>query len=164
MVLIAFLVVALDQFTKHLVLAYLPGAQEYSVINGFLRLVHWTNTGAAWSMFPGKNSVLAVVAVAALVILFLSRHHFDSRTVPGRVSFGLIFGGIIGNLIDRLTIGHVIDFLYFYVRQRSGTEIGFPAFNVADSAICVGVCLIFITTWRHERRPRLEEPAPQPSE
>jgi signal peptidase II len=102
--------------------------------------------------------VLALVALIALVVLYLSRHHFDSRTLLGQVAFGLIFGGIMGNLIDRLFRGHVIDFLYFYVQQRGG-EVGFPAFNDADSAICTGVGLIFLMTWRNERHPAAAESA-----
>jgi signal peptidase II len=113
--------------------------------------VHWGNTGAAWSLFRGNNNVLALVALTALVVLFFSRHHFDSRTLLGQAAFGLICGGIVGNLVDRLCRGHVIDFLYFYLQQRGGTEIGFPAFNVADSAICTGVGLVFLLTWKSER-------------
>lgn len=150
--LVALVIVGLDQLTKLLVLKFLGYAQEKVIINGFFKLVHWANTGAAWSLFRGNNNVLALVAAVALVVLFLSRHHFDSRTMLGQVAFGLIFGGIVGNLIDRLLRGHVIDFLYFYVQQRGG-EVGFPAFNVADSAICTGVGLIFLITWRNERHP-----------
>ena len=157
--LIAVSIVALDQATKGLVLHWLGYAQEKVVIEGFFKFVHWQNTGAAWSLFRGNNQLLAVIALLALVILFLSRHHFDSRTVLGQVAFGLIFGGIVGNLIDRLLRGHVIDFLYFYLQQRAGGEIGFPAFNVADSAICTGVALIFLITWRNEREARPAETA-----
>jgi signal peptidase II len=148
---IALLVVGLDQLTKHLVTKLLGHSEEKVLIDGFFKFVHWGNTGAAWSLFRGKNELLAVVALVALVVLFFSRRHFDSRTVLGQTAFGLIFGGIVGNLIDRLTVGHVIDFIYFYLQQRGGGEIGFPAFNVADSAICTGVGLIFLTTWRNER-------------
>ena len=116
--LIALAVIALDQFSKQLVLRFLGYAQEKVVIEGFFKLVHWGNTGAAWSLFRGNNEVLAVVALLALIVLFFSRHHFDSVTWMGQSALGLIFGGIIGNLIDRLTVKHVIDFLYFYVEQR----------------------------------------------
>ena len=129
---------ALDQLTKQIVLRFLGYAQEKVVIEGFFKFVHWGNTGAAWSLFRGNNGLLAGVALVALLVLFLSRHHFDSRTLLSQVAFGLIFGGIVGNLIDRLWVGHVIDFIYFYVQPRGGSEIGFPAFNVADSAICTG--------------------------
>ena len=156
--LIALAVVALDQFTKGLVLKLLGYAQEKVVVEGFFKFVHWQNTGAAWSLFRGNNYLLAIVALLALVVLFMSRHHFESRTLLGQVAFGLIFGGIVGNLIDRLWRGHVIDFIYFYLQQRGGGDIGFPAFNVADSAICSGVGLIFLITWKNEREMRSVEP------
>jgi len=159
--LIAVLVIALDQFTKQIVLQHLPQpGQENVVIQGFFKFVHWGNTGAAWSLFRGNNELLAGVALVALLALFLSRHHFDSRTLLSQVAFGLIFGGIVGNLIDRLRVGHVIDFIYFYLQQRGGTEIGFPAFNVADSAICTGVGLVFLITWRSDRKVKPVEPSP----
>lgn len=143
-------VLVLDQLTKALVLRLMGYAEEKVLLAGFFKLVHWTNTGAAWSLFRGNNGLLAAIALAALLVLYLSRHHFDSRSVPGQVAFGLIFGGITGNLLDRIFRGHVVDFLYFYVDQRGGGEVGFPAFNVADSAICLGVALVFYNTWRSE--------------
>lgn len=140
----------LDQLTKLVVLSYLGYAQEKVVIPGFFKFVHWGNTGAAWSMFYGYNGVLAVVALAALIVLFLMRRHFEVGALPGQISLGLIFGGILGNLTDRLLRKHVIDFIYFYVIRRNGDEAGFPAFNVADSAICVGVGLLFLISWRSD--------------
>ncbi len=155
--LIALWVIAVDQITKALVLRFMAYTQEKVIVEGFFKFVHWANTGAAWSIFRGNNGILALIALVALVILFLSRHHFDSRTLLGQVAFGLIFGGIVGNLLDRVFRHHVIDFLYFYLQQRGGNEIGFPAFNVADSAICTGVALIFILTWKNEREPKAAE-------
>ena len=157
---IAVLVIALDQFTKLMVLRFLGYAQEKVLIPGFFKFVHWGNTGAAWSLFRGNNELLAGVAIVALLVLFLSRHHFDSRTLFSQVAFGLVFGGIVGNLIDRLWAGHVIDFIYFYLQQPAGREIGFPAFNVADSAICTGVGLVFLITWRSDRKAKPAEPSP----
>ncbi len=157
---IGLLVIGLDQLTKQVVLRLLGYAQEKVVVEGFFKFVHWGNTGAAWSLFRGNNQLLAVVAVVALGVLFFSRHHFDSRTLRGQVAFGLIVGGIVGNLIDRLWAGHVFDFIYFYVQQRGGTEVGFPAFNVADSAICTGVGLIFLITWKSERAAKPAEASP----
>jgi signal peptidase II len=147
----ALLIIALDQLTKQIVLRFLGYAQEHVIVDGFFKFVHWGNTGAAWSMFRGNNNFLAIVALVALVLLYISRHHFDSRTWLGQLAFGLIFGGIVGNLIDRVFRKHVIDFLYFYVQQRGGGEVGFPAFNVADSAICTGVALVFFITLKNER-------------
>src|SRR5262245_522644 len=155
--LIALAVTGLDQLTKWIVLRLLGYAQEKVIVEGFFKFVHWGNTGAAWSLFRGNNKLLAIVAVVALAVLYFSRHHFDSRTFLGQVAFGFIIGGIIGNLIDRIWAGHVIDFIYFYLIQRGGGEIGFPAFNIADSAICTGVGLIFLLTLRNERGPATAE-------
>ena len=155
--LIAGLVIILDQLTKQIVLRSLGYAQERIVIDGFFKFVHWVNTGAAWSLFRGRNELLAVVAIVALVVLFFTRHHFDARTLLGQTAFGLICGGIVGNLIDRLRVGHVIDFIYFYVQRRDGSDLGFPAFNVADSAICTGVGLVFLLTWKGERHAGPDE-------
>ena len=112
-------------------------------------------------MFRGNNALLALIAVVALVALFLSRRHFDARSRLGQAAFGLICGGILGNLIDRVWAKHVIDFLYFYIQPRGGTEIGFPAFNVADSAICTGVGLVFLLTLRSERSVKAAESVSQ---
>ena len=150
---IAAVVFVLDQFTKWIVLHALPWGEEKILIPGFFKFVHWDNTGAAWSLFSGNNRMLALVAVLAFVALFLTRHHFNSHTLPGQVAFGLIFGGIAGNLTDRLRFGHVVDFIYFYLQRRGGGEIGFPAFNLADTAICTGVGLIFLITWKTEHSP-----------
>jgi signal peptidase II len=149
-------VIALDQITKFVVLKYLGFYEERVILRGFFRFVHWHNTGAAWSMFSGNNGLLAVIAFVAVIALFLARRHFDAHRLGGQVCLGLIFGGIIGNLIDRLRVGHVVDFLYFYVIRRDGTEAGFPAFNVADSAICSGVGLLFILSWRSRAGDPLE--------
>lgn len=155
---IALLVLAADQLTKELVLQFLPNVwDEKTVLPGFFKLVHWQNTGAAWSSFTGKNGLLAIIAIAALIILFFSRHHFNSHTLLGQFAFGLVIGGIMGNLVDRIFRAHVVDFLRFYLRQRGGVETGFPAFNVADSAICIGVTLVFLITWRNEHATKPAE-------
>ena len=140
-VLVAGLIFALDQFTKSAVLNYLAYAQEKIIVPGFFKFVHWGNTGAAWSLFTGNNGLLALIAVGALVVLYLARHHFGADTLAGRLALGLIFGGILGNLFDRLLPDrrHVVDFIYFFIIRNDGREVGFPAFNVADSAICVAV-------------------------
>lgn len=144
---IAISLLFVDQLSKWSVVGRLPLGSEWAVLPGFFRLVHWGNTGAAWSLFHGNNLMLAAVSMGALVVLFLARHHFEAGTVPGQVALGLVFGGILGNLLDRLIHGHVVDFLYFHLYRRDGVEMGFPAFNVADSAICTGVGIIFILSW-----------------
>jgi signal peptidase II len=155
---LAMLVLALDQITKAIVLHLLPMVgNEKIVIDGFFKFVHWQNTGAAWSLFHDKNGLLAIVAAVALVVLYYSRHHFEMHTCLGQIAFGLIIGGILGNLVDRIRVHHVIDFVYFYLQTRNGREIGFPAFNVADTAICTGVGLIFLITLRNGHSPKSTE-------
>jgi len=162
---IAGVVYGLDQLTKWLVLRSLAEGHERVVIEGFFKFVHWGNTGAAWSMFRGNNATLAIVALVALLVLFLTRHHFESKTITGQIAFGLIFGGIIGNLTDRLMPSrqHVIDFIYFYIDRANGRELGFPAFNIADSGICIGVALVFWLTWRSEKQRKVAQPNESPS-
>jgi signal peptidase II len=150
---IAAIVLALDQFTKHIVLKLLDRGEEKVVLDGFFKFVNWGNTGAAWSLFKDHNGVLAVVSALALAGLLVWHRHFHIETLLGRVSLGLICGGIAGNLVDRVNPAgnhQVVDFLRFYLVTRSYNEIGFPAFNVADSAICVGVGLLIILSFRLE--------------
>lgn len=148
-----------DQFTKLAVSRILNYADQYIVVDGFFKFVHWGNTGAAFSMFNGNNGLLALVSLLAVVMLVLGRRHFEVDKPLGQVATGLILGGILGNLTDRLRVGHVIDFIYFHLRQRGGSEIGFPAFNVADSAICIGVGLLFLLSFTSQPA----RPAPQDS-
>jgi signal peptidase II len=157
MAVIAVAIFALDQLAKFLALQYLGPVQggvsrEHVVVDGFFKLVLWGNTGAAWSLFHDSNEALAIVSLIALLGLFIWRNKFDTSTWLGQLSLGLIFGGIVGNLFDRLDPhrAQVIDFLRFYLRKRSGEEVGFPAFNIADSAICVGVALLIILSWKRD--------------
>ena len=124
---LALVVLALDQFTKWLVLHALNLGDEMTVIPGFFKLVQWRNTGAAWSQFSGNNNALAFVAFRALLLLAVMcfrQHH----TLASQIAFGLIVGGIAGNLTDRLLPGRhaVVDFLYFYLQQRNGASSVFP--------------------------------------
>ncbi len=162
-VLVAVWVLLLDQLTKSIVLRELAYAQERVLIDGFFKFVHWGNAGAAWSLLnnlAGSNELLAVVSLMALLFLVFARNQFETSSLPGRVSMGLMIGGILGNLYDRLHPArrHVIDFIYFYAYRRSGAEIGFPAFNVADSAICVGVGLMLIAMFASQRSAKSAPP------
>lgn len=154
---IALCLLVLDQLTKWLVIHRLHLGDEVRVLPGFFNLVHWGNTGAAWSLFHGNNQALATVSAVALLVLYWARSYFEGDTVPGQIALGLIFGGIVGNLIDRMVHQHVIDFLYFHVYRRDGEVLGFPAFNLADTAICTGVGVVFLLSWLPHRR-RLDEP------
>ena len=151
--LVALVVLAFDQISKFAVLRWLGVEDQRVIIEGFFRIVHWTNRGAAWSLFneaSGSNLWLGLFAVVALAVLFTVRRHFDVHMLMGQIALGLVIGGITGNLVDRFLHGHVIDFLYFYLERRGGGELGFPAFNVADMAICTGVGLVFLMSWQKE--------------
>jgi signal peptidase II len=154
---LALSIFTLDQFTKWLVLHTTYEGDEKVIIPGFFNLAHRANTGAAWSMFTGNNTLLAAVALVAGAALIFARRQFHSHKLTGQLALGLIFGGILGNLTDRLLPGRhaVVDFLHFYLQRRGGSSApwDFPAFNVADSAICTGVALIFLVNWRNESAP-----------
>lgn len=153
-----------DQLTKYLVLRTLGFQEERVLLPGFFKLVHWGNTGAAWSLFRHNNGILAGVSALALAGLWIFRRHFESHRMAGQVALGLLLGGIAGNLLDRLLPSrhHVIDFIRFYLEPRGGGEVGFPAFNVADIAICTGVGLLILLSWQNDPR-RTPSPAGKPS-
>jgi signal peptidase II len=140
--LIAFFVVVLDRLAKLGVERNIPLHDGIQIIPGFFRLTHLENRGAAFGLFadspsPWKVATLVLFSVVALIVvstLLWKNSHTMSTTGVG---LALILGGAIGNLWDRLTAGHVTDFLLFYVGRHQ-----WPAFNVADSAIVVGACLL----------------------
>ena len=142
---IGLVILALDQITKWLIIQKIPGPsydESIVVIEGFFKLVHYGNTGAAWSMFTGNNFWLAIFSVVALVFLWVFRRHFGVEELLGQIALGLILGGVAGNLIDRVVHNHVVDFLQFYI------PFPFPAFNIADSGICGGVGLMFLLSFK----------------
>lgn len=139
---------AVDQATKFLIERTLAPLESRVVIPGCFNLVNWRNTGAAWGMFQDSNLVLTIVGVLCILGLIAFRRSLLLTHRASALALGLILGGIVGNTIDRLRVGAVIDFLDFYVGVRH-----WPAFNVADSGICVGVALYLIVSWRSPTRP-----------
>jgi len=146
-VLIAVAIALADQLTKLLVLRAVDPAHPVVIVDGFFRLVHWGNTGAAWGIFQDSNILLAVISVLTVIALYLFRHSFQIHLVGSQVALGLIAGGITGNVVDRFWHGYVVDFLDFYVDGHH-----WPAFNIADSAICCGVVLYVLVSVCAERR------------
>lgn len=146
-------VLGADQATKLVVIATLPYNPLHShapgsavnLIPGFAYFIHVGNTGAAWSMLSGRSLLLAGLAATTLVAIFFWRHSLGLRDRPGQTAFGLLCGGVAGNLIDRVAHGHVVDF----VDLHFGSYI-YPTFNVADSGICIGVLLYL---WHSLRAP-----------
>ena len=145
---LAFVILIADQVTKQLIERTLPLGTFYPpdnviLIPGFFNLVHVGNTGAAWSLFSGYPKALAALGIMALLLLYFFRNALQLKLPHAQWSFGLIIGGILGNLIDRFRLGHVTDFLDFHA---AGWH--FPSFNVADSAITIGVALHILFSFR----------------
>ena len=153
---IATITFVLDQVTKSMIAArlpfgsYGPGAR-IEVVRGFFNLVHVGNTGAAWSMFSGGSFGLALVAMGALAAIFYWRRTLGLHHRGVQPAFGLLCGGILGNLVDRVRYGHVIDFLDLHF----GNYI-YPTFNVADSAICIGVFWYILWSLRQPATTKAE--------
>jgi len=148
--LIAMLVTLLDQASKSLIRGRFDLYENLVVIQGLFDLRYIQNTGAAWGMFAGGHNWLALLSVLVLLAMVLGRRSFFHPGQIDQTAFGLLLGGITGNLIDRVRLQYVVDFLDFYWRGRH-----FPAFNLADSAICVGVGLVLLSQYVAARAERL---------
>ncbi|HSD38739.1 MAG TPA: signal peptidase II [Rhodocyclaceae bacterium] len=145
---LAVLVIGLDQISKQVVLSHLTYGQSIQV-TGFFDLVLLYNPGAAFSFLANHDGwqrwffiVLAFVICSWLIVLV--RKHQAETLQP--LAFSLVIGGALGNVIDRFQIGAVVDFLYFHIGAH-----GWPAFNLADSAICLGVGLMILSQLREAR-------------
>jgi len=157
---IATLIIALDQWTKWLVRTNIPAGQSWLPdsllwLSPYARIVHWYNKGAAFGIFQEGSMVFTVLAfnVSAAIIYYYPQ--VSSQDWPLRVAMSMQLGGAIGNLVDRLTIGHVTDFI------SVGT---FPVFNIADSSISVGCVVLLLGVWWQERNAKKEKLQPPASE
>ena len=136
-------IVGLDQLAKHLVQAHLILGQAVALLPGFFNLTHTRNTGAVWGTLQHQNAWLTIFSLLALgLIAFCYRWLVDARRVH-RLALGLMLGGVLGNLIDRVRLGWVVDFLDVYWRNHH-----WPTFNLADAAIFLGVAAYLISAWR----------------
>ena len=141
--LVSALVIAADQLTKWIALAELTGRGSIEVIPGFLNWTLAFNTGAAFSFLADAGGwqrwffALLAIGISGLLVFWLARTaRGDWRNAA---PLALIIGGALGNLIDRLRFGHVVDFVHVYYQDWH-----YPAFNVADSAICIGAVLLIL--------------------
>ena len=144
LVVTAGLIIILDQIAKALILKGMPLYDSVPVIPGFFNITHVHNPGGAFGVFAGGSILLRKVlflfisSLAAILVLYL--YIKTPKDYPFlALGFALIFGGAVGNLIDRIRFGTVVDFLDFHV-----SGLHWPAFNVADSAITVGVSIFII--------------------
>ena len=143
--------VVFDQATKAIVRATLPLYDSVTVIPGFLSLTHVRNTGAAFGFlsgveFPFKAAVMTLIALVALVAIILYGMKATTHQPVAQIGLALVVGGAVGNLIDRVTAGHVVDFVDVYWRGWH-----FWAFNAADAGISIGAALLIIDMIRVDR-------------
>ncbi len=139
----------LDQLTKHLVLLRITPDRPRVVIPNFFELVNVTNTGAAFGNFKNHNGFFVVLSCVALIVVSYLLLRPAARDPWNRTALGLLLAGILGNLTDRLLHGHVIDFLLFNLHIPRADP--WPAFNVADSCICIAVICFLIHSFRDSR-------------
>lgn len=133
-----------DQITKHHIQKNFMLHESVSVIDGFFSLTYILNPGAAFGIFSDQSETFRAiffmtVSVIALILLAFFFRQTPSEDTFSLIAISLLFGGAIGNMIDRMRMGEVVDFLDFYIGQYH-----WPAFNVADSAITIGVSLLML--------------------
>lgn len=141
-------IVALDQVSKAWVRDSLAVGDMWmplASLSPYFRIVHWYNTGVAFGMLQGMNLLFASLSTLVAVAIIYYYPRVSANDLILRIAMSMQLGGAVGNLIDRVTVGHVTDFI----------SVGsFPVFNVADASISVGVCVLILGVWLQERREK----------
>ena len=153
-------VLLLDQLTKSMIVQKLFLYEKVEVIRGFFNIIHVRNTGGAFGIFGGEKGglgsvlfvIISLLAIGVIVYLFMKTRE-DEKALA--FSFTLILSGALGNLIDRVRYGEVIDFLDFHL-----STYHWPAFNVADSAICIGIGLLALELLVKDKKRSIRSQAP----
>ncbi len=142
------IVVTLDQLTKSIVRQNLDFGEMWMPfywLSPYARIVHWYNTGVAFGMFQDKNLLFSILSLSISVFLIIFYPKLTEDDWYLKIALGLMIGGSLGNLIDRLTVGHVTDYI----------SVGnFPVFNVADAAISIGVAVMILGLWVEDRNEK----------
>ena len=128
-------ILILDQVTKYIIIEKLPIGSSIEVISGFFYITNVKNSGAAFGLFQGSIGTLTIISIVAIVLIIILKITLKLNYAFYNVSLGFILGGALGNLIDRYFVGEVTDFINFTF---------WPVFNIADSFIIIGFCLIII--------------------
>lgn len=148
---LALLVLVLDQASKHAIEATFQFGEQLALIPSFFNLTLAYNPGAAFSFLADAGGwqryffTALALGVSVFIVFLLKKHHAETRYA---LALALILGGALGNAIDRMLLGHVIDFIQIHYQQRWY----YPAFNIADSAICIGAVLMVIDSFRREAK------------
>jgi len=158
-----FAVLGADQASKAWIVHHIPPNTYFDpppipVVPGFFYFVNVSNSGAAWGLFASHTILLALLGVAALSAIFIFRRQLELGKPLLQYTFGMLCGGIIGNLLDREIHGQVVDFWDFHFFGENGYR--FPAFNVADSFITIGVAIYLCYSFRDilPRRQNISSP------
>lgn len=163
LVLTAALLVALDQLTKHWIVTYFtsqPPRPPIPVLGNVLDIEYVQNNGVAFTLLAGQAVLFVFIALALAVIGVLYWRTRDTASLPLKLTFGLILGGAVGNLLDRFTRGYVVDFIHFHL---NAIGFDFAVFNVADSGITVGVFLLAVLLWFGGTQPHTRAQAQKPA-
>jgi len=147
--LLAFAIIVIDQLTKWWVIANMELRESITVIENFFYITSHRNTGAAWGILAGKMTFFYIITAVVIVVICYYIQKFAKDSTLTGVALGLILGGAIGNFIDRLIHKEVVDFFDVYLGSYN-----YPIFNIADSALVVGVILVLIATLLDERKER----------
>ncbi len=153
-------VLVVDQVSKEWITSRMTLYSSDPIIPGLVHLTLVTNRGALFGLFrsiddPYRSIMFLVVPLIAIVLILFFQYRTSTVDAMSQSGLALILGGAVGNLVDRLRFGHVVDFVDVFVGDHH-----WPAFNVADSAICVGVTLLFIDLLRQSRSPKPIESPP----
>jgi len=144
---LAALIVLADQLTKYAVVTHLKPVASRVVLPGLFNLSYVENQGAAWGMLAGRQFFLIAFSLITLGFLIWKRRQLFTPLWGSPLTMSLLFGGVLGNLIDRVRLNYVVDFLDFHWGQAH-----FPSFNIADASICCGVFLFIVTQWHHDKK------------
>jgi signal peptidase II len=143
------LLLVIDQITKAVVVQRIAIGEKITIIPNFFYLTHVTNRGAAWGILQGQGWLLLIIAIIASCLIIIKLRWLTEGLIERYFIIFIIFSGIVGNSIDRIWRREVIDFLDFIIwpayRNATWQLTSWPSFNIADSAICVGVCAYFIS-------------------
>jgi signal peptidase II len=153
--LIALLILVVDHIAKWIVRAKLYPREALEIIPGYLRLSYMHNSGVAFGLFDDVESiwkpyVLAGMAIVAIAVIVIYSLHVSRSRKLLQLALAITLGGILGNFVDRIFRGYVIDFIEFHIKEA----FHWPTFNIADSAITIGIAFLLIDTIRN---PALEE-------
>ena len=141
MLAVAAIAVLFDQLAKAIVRRTVATGNTIEVVRGYFEISYAENTGAAFGMFRGRNNIFIVISFAAFVFIFAYYRQFR-ESIWMKISLGLLLGGALGNLIDRIVFQHVTDFIrvrWWFLHLR-----WWPAFNIADASVCVGAAMLIV--------------------